>query len=140
MLNVYYMYARKRLVRRGSGALSSSDGPGARQHCGDSILRGIQIGMFRPIRLDHTNCLQVAIKTHSFSKNTDYIQTKRVALAVRSRGSSLSTSNVRAVIINVIINTVAITCCNSLVRQLRDARNTFQIPRVVAKYSSLRRT
>ncbi len=24
----------------------------------------IQIGMFRPIRLDHTNCLQVAIKTH----------------------------------------------------------------------------
>ncbi len=25
-----------------------------------------QIGMFRPIRLDHTNCLQVAIKTHSF--------------------------------------------------------------------------
>ncbi len=26
----------------------------------------IQIGMFRPIRVDHTNCLQVAIKTHSF--------------------------------------------------------------------------
>ena len=25
-----------------------------------------QIGMFRPIRMDHTNCLQVAIKTHSF--------------------------------------------------------------------------
>jgi hypothetical protein len=25
-----------------------------------------QIGMFRPIRVDHTNCLQVAIKTHSF--------------------------------------------------------------------------
>jgi hypothetical protein len=25
----------------------------------------IQIGMFRPIRVDHTNCLQVAIKTHS---------------------------------------------------------------------------
>ena len=24
----------------------------------------IQIGMFRPIRVDHTNCLQVAIKTH----------------------------------------------------------------------------
>ncbi len=24
----------------------------------------IQIGMFRPIRLDHTNCLQVVIKTH----------------------------------------------------------------------------
>jgi hypothetical protein len=27
--------------------------------------RGFQIGMFRPIRVDHTNCLQVAIKTHS---------------------------------------------------------------------------
>jgi hypothetical protein len=27
---------------------------------------GFQIGMFRPIRVDHTNCLQVAIKTHSF--------------------------------------------------------------------------
>jgi hypothetical protein len=26
----------------------------------------IQIGMFRPIRVDHTNCLQVPIKTHSF--------------------------------------------------------------------------
>jgi hypothetical protein len=24
-----------------------------------------QIGMFRPIRMDHTNCLQVAIKIHS---------------------------------------------------------------------------
>jgi hypothetical protein len=24
------------------------------------------IGMFRPIRVDHTKCLQVAIKTHSF--------------------------------------------------------------------------
>jgi hypothetical protein len=29
--------------------------------------RGFQIGMFRPIRVDHTNCLQVVIKTHSFS-------------------------------------------------------------------------
>jgi hypothetical protein len=26
----------------------------------------LQIGIFRPIRVDHTNCLQVAIKTHSF--------------------------------------------------------------------------
>jgi hypothetical protein len=25
----------------------------------------IQIDMFRPIRVDHTNCLQVDIKTHS---------------------------------------------------------------------------
>jgi hypothetical protein len=30
------------------------------------MLVDIQIGMFRPIRVDHTNCLQVAIKTHSF--------------------------------------------------------------------------
>ncbi len=29
------------------------------------VYMGFQIGMFRPIRLDHTNCLQVAIKTHS---------------------------------------------------------------------------
>ncbi len=29
------------------------------------ISHRIQIGMFRPIRVDHTNCLQVAIKTHS---------------------------------------------------------------------------
>jgi hypothetical protein len=28
----------------------------------------IQIVMFRPIRVDHTNCLQVAIKTHSFKR------------------------------------------------------------------------
>ena len=41
-------------VRRGSGAPSTDD-PGG----------WIQIGMFRPIRVDHTNCLQVAIKTHS---------------------------------------------------------------------------
>ena len=26
----------------------------------------IQIGTLRPIRVDHTKCLQVAIKTHSF--------------------------------------------------------------------------
>ena len=26
-----------------------------------------QIGMFRPIRMDHTNCLQVAIKTLQFN-------------------------------------------------------------------------
>ncbi len=26
-----------------------------------------QIGMFRPIRMDHTNCLQVAIKTHKYN-------------------------------------------------------------------------
>jgi hypothetical protein len=26
----------------------------------------IQIGMFRPIRVDHTNCLQVVIKTYDY--------------------------------------------------------------------------
>ena len=30
-----------------------------------TVVRRIQIGMFWPIRVDHTNCLQVAIKTHS---------------------------------------------------------------------------
>ncbi len=30
------------------------------------IRQRIQIGMFRPIRVDHNNCLQVTIKTHSF--------------------------------------------------------------------------
>ena len=30
------------------------------------IRHRIQIGTFRPIRVDHTNCLQVDIKTHSF--------------------------------------------------------------------------
>jgi hypothetical protein len=30
------------------------------------IRHRIQIGMFRTIRVDHTNCLQVDIKTHSF--------------------------------------------------------------------------
>jgi hypothetical protein len=29
-----------------------------------------QIGVFRPIRVDHTNCLQVDIKTHSFKEST----------------------------------------------------------------------
>ena len=33
----------------------------------DSRIRHrIQIGTLRPIRVNHTNCLQVAIKTHSF--------------------------------------------------------------------------
>jgi hypothetical protein len=30
------------------------------------IRRRIQIDTLRPIRVDHTKCLQVAIKTHSF--------------------------------------------------------------------------
>ncbi len=32
------------------------------------IRHRIQMDMFRPIRVDHTNCLQVVIKTHSFTK------------------------------------------------------------------------
>ncbi len=74
-------------VLRGWGA-PSNDGPGAWQHCGYSMLRHIvlrlivpdfpsietrqlgrrfQIGMFQPIRVDHTNCLHMAIKSHSFT-------------------------------------------------------------------------
>jgi hypothetical protein len=61
-------------VRRGSGT-PSTDVPGAWQHLigpdfpsieTRQLGRGFQIGMFRPIRVDHTNCLQVTIKTHSF--------------------------------------------------------------------------
>ncbi len=44
----------------GSGSRDAAPGPDPR------IRHRIQIGMFRPIRLDHTNCLQVVIKTHSF--------------------------------------------------------------------------
>jgi hypothetical protein len=32
-----------------------------------------QIGMFRPIRMDHTNCLQVAIKSNSFIQPGDWL-------------------------------------------------------------------
>ena len=43
------------------------------------IRHRIQIGMFRPIRVDHTNCLQVAIKTlHSFTKRVPSPQPLRV--------------------------------------------------------------
>jgi hypothetical protein len=63
-------------VHRGSGA-PSTDGPGTWEHLIGTdfpsietrqLDRGFQINMFRPIRVDHTNCLQVAIKTHSFIK------------------------------------------------------------------------
>jgi hypothetical protein len=62
------------VVHRGSGA-PSTDGPGAWQHLigpdfpsveTRQLGRGFQIGMFQSIRVDHTNCLQVDIKTHSF--------------------------------------------------------------------------
>jgi hypothetical protein len=36
-----------------------------------------QIGMFRPIRMDHTNCLQVAIKTLQFNSKLDIINNER---------------------------------------------------------------
>jgi hypothetical protein len=62
-------------VRRRSGAPSTDD-PGAwPRHLQRPSRAGswsedklrIQIDMFRPIQLDHTNCLQVDIKTHSYS-------------------------------------------------------------------------
>ena len=71
-------------VHRGSGdpsTDSSTDGPGAWQHLigpdfpsieTQQLGRGFQIGMFRPIRVDHTNCLQVAIKTHSFIRGAGF--------------------------------------------------------------------
>jgi hypothetical protein len=61
-------------VRRGSGAPSTDD-PGASSSTSSGkaapgpdqrIRHWIQMVIFRPIRVDHTNCLQVAIKTHSF--------------------------------------------------------------------------
>ena len=67
-------FGSQTVVHQGSGA-PSTDGPGAWQHLigpdfpsieTRQLGRGFQIGMFRPIRVDHTNCLQVAIKTHSF--------------------------------------------------------------------------
>ncbi len=33
----------------------------------DPVTWQFQIDMFRPIRVDHINCLQVTIKTHSFN-------------------------------------------------------------------------
>jgi hypothetical protein len=36
-----------------------------------------QIGMFRPIRMDHTNCLQVAIKTLQFNCSSPVLQIRR---------------------------------------------------------------
>ena len=36
------------------------------------IRHRIQIGMFRPIRVDHTNCLQVAIKSIQFNSTVSF--------------------------------------------------------------------
>ena len=61
----------------GEGILSSTgfptpllitpSGKAAPRRPDPGIRRRIQIGTLRPIRVDHTKCLQVAIKTHSFS-------------------------------------------------------------------------
>ena len=76
------------VVHQGSGA-PSTDGPGAWQHLigpdfpsieTRQLGRGFQIGMFRPIRVDHTNCLQVAIKTHSFIDGTGFRATWTLSL------------------------------------------------------------
>ena len=40
-------------------------------------LEHFQIGMFRPIRVDHTNCLQIAIKIHSFYVDSRVLDTGR---------------------------------------------------------------
>jgi hypothetical protein len=54
-----------------------------------------QIGMFRPIRMDHTNCLQVAIKTHHHLRIWDWATSKGVwhewCSYELTDGSSLST-------------------------------------------------
>jgi hypothetical protein len=49
---------------------------------------GFQIDMFRPIRVDHTNCLQVVIKTHSFImwKLNSRTCKKRVSLSINKVG------------------------------------------------------
>jgi hypothetical protein len=52
-----------------------------------------QIGMFRPIRMDHTNCLQVAIKTIQFqfddqsSGDMDIADYRREAARIQKRRS-----------------------------------------------------
>jgi hypothetical protein len=62
------------VVHRVSGA-PSTDGPGhgpvtyrdkSASGTDPRIRHRIQIDMLRPIRVDHTNCLQVVIETHSF--------------------------------------------------------------------------
>jgi hypothetical protein len=46
--------------------LSLVDNQGGGIHIQEEFKR-TQIGMFRPIRMDHTNCLQVAIKSIQFN-------------------------------------------------------------------------
>ena len=49
--------------------LSLVDNQGGGIHIQEEFKR-TQIGMFRPIRMDHTNCLQVAIKSIQFNSFT----------------------------------------------------------------------
>ena len=59
----------------------------------------IQIGMFRPVRVDHTNCLQVVIKTHSF-----------IPYVHRTCGGERTMS----VVVDLVIKTIQYTqCCLS---------------------------
>ncbi len=60
---------------------SGKDAPGPDPR----IRHRIQIGMFRPIRVDHTNCLQVAIKTHSFTQFTTHSTPNRAAIISKRR-------------------------------------------------------
>jgi hypothetical protein len=57
------------------------------------IRQRIQIDMFRTIRLDHTNCLQVSIKTH----HLEY-ETTRFEVKVNATILSLKSQNLREVV------------------------------------------
>ncbi len=49
------------------------------------ISHRIQIGMFRPIRVDHTNCLPVTIKTHSFIRISSFTSYQYFLLLLNHR-------------------------------------------------------
>ena len=53
-----------------------------------------QIGMFRPIRMDHTNCLQVAIKTLQIKAYSQLIHSKSLTLKDRFNPSN---NDIRAI-------------------------------------------
>jgi hypothetical protein len=55
-----------RILGRGRSVSTVTELIFVRAQCFTSVLR-TQIGMFRPIRMDHTNCLQVTIKTLQFN-------------------------------------------------------------------------
>ena len=76
----------------GEGILSSTgfptpllitpSGKAAPRRPDPGIRRRIQIGTLRPIRVDHTKCLQVAIKAHSFKKKK-FVPTLFYCLSLR---------------------------------------------------------